>query len=62
MSKKVAIVSDTNCGITLDEAKGLGIFLITMPFFVDGEEYFEYKNGWRWDMNTNIFEYKEQKK
>ena len=40
MSKKVAIVSDTNCGITLDEAKELGIFLITMPFFVDGEEYF----------------------
>ena len=50
MSKKVAIVSDTNCGITLDEAKGLGIFLITMPFFVDGEEYFEYKT-----MNHQMF-------
>ena len=43
MSKKVAIASDTNCGITLEEAKKLGIYLITMPFFVDGEEYFEYK-------------------
>ena len=43
MSKKVAIVSDTNCGITLDEAKELGIYLITMPFTVDGEENFEYK-------------------
>lgn len=50
MSKKVAIVSDTNCGITLDEAKELGIFLITMPFFVDGEEYFEYKT-----MNHQMF-------
>lgn len=43
MSKKVAIVSDTNCGITLDEAKELGIYLVTMPFCVDGEQYFEYK-------------------
>ena len=39
MSKKVAIVSDTNCGITLGEAKDLGIYLVTMPFFVDGEEF-----------------------
>ena len=50
MSKKVAIVADTNCGITLDEAKELGIFLITMPFFVNGEEYFEYKT-----MNHDMF-------
>ncbi len=50
MSKKVAIVSDTNCGITLDEAKELGIYLITMPFFVDGEEYFEYRT-----MNHQMF-------
>ena len=50
MSKKVAIVSDTNCGITLEEAKKLGIYLITMPFFVDGEEYFEYKT-----MNHQMF-------
>ncbi len=50
MSKKVAIVADTNCGITLDEAKELGIYLVTMPFFVDGEEYFEYKT-----MNHEMF-------
>ena len=50
MSKKVAIVSDTNCGITLDEATKLGVYLITMPFFVDGEEYFEYKT-----MNHDMF-------
>lgn len=50
MSKKVAIASDTNCGITLEEAKKLGIYLITMPFFVDGEEYFEYKT-----MNHQMF-------
>lgn len=50
MSKKVAIVSDTNCGITLEEAKELGIYLVTMPFFVDGEEYYEYKT-----MDHNMF-------
>ena len=50
MSKKVAIVSDTNCGITLEEAKELGIYLITMPFCVDGEEYYEYKT-----MNHELF-------
>ena len=50
MSKKVAIVSDTNCGITLGDAKELGIYLVTMPFFVDGEEYFEYKT-----MNHGMF-------
>lgn len=43
MNKKVAIVADTNCGITLEEAKELGVYLITMPFTVNGEEYFEYK-------------------
>ncbi len=43
MGKKVAIVSDTNCGITLEEAKDYGVYLVTMPFVVDGEEFFEYK-------------------
>lgn len=50
MSKKVAIVSDTNSGITLEEAKELGIYLITMPFCVDGEDYYEYKT-----MNHELF-------
>jgi len=50
MSKKVAIVSDTNCGITLEEAKDLGIYLITMPFCVNGEEFYEYKT-----MNHEMF-------
>lgn len=43
MNKKVAIAADTNCGITLEDAKELGITLITMPFTIDGEEHFEYK-------------------
>ncbi len=38
---KVAIVTDSNSGITQEEAKKLGITVIPMPFLIDGEEYFE---------------------
>lgn len=38
---KVAIVTDSNSGITQKEAKALGVFVIPMPFTVDNETYFE---------------------
>lgn len=38
---KVAIITDSNSGITQNEAKKLGIGVIPMPFMIDGEEYFE---------------------
>lgn len=38
---KVAIVTDSNSGITQEEAKELGITVIPMPFLINGEEYFE---------------------
>lgn len=38
---KVAIVSDSNSGITQKEAVELGITVVPMPFTIDGEEYFE---------------------
>ena len=37
----VAIMSDSNSGITQKEAKELGIRVIPMPFNIDGEEYLE---------------------
>ena len=37
---KVAVVTDTS-GITMEEAKKLGIFVIPMPFTIDGAEYLE---------------------
>lgn len=40
---KIAITTDTNSGITREEAEKLGIFLLTMPFLVNGIEYFEEK-------------------
>ncbi|MCR4901775.1 MAG: DegV family protein [Butyrivibrio sp.] len=38
---KVAIVTDSNSGITQAQAKDLGVYVIPMPFMIDGKEYFE---------------------
>lgn len=38
---KTAIVTDSNSGITQKEAKELGIFVVPMPFLIDGEQFFE---------------------
>jgi len=38
---KVAIMTDSNSGITQNEAKELGIFVLPMPFTIDGQEYEE---------------------
>ena len=37
----VAIVTDSNSGISQAEGKELGIYVIPMPFLVDGKLYFE---------------------
>ena len=39
--KKIAIVTDSNSGITQDQSKDLGIYVLPMPFTIDGNEYFE---------------------
>lgn len=39
--KKIAVVTDSNSGLSPEEAKKLGCYLIPMPFIIDGEEYFE---------------------
>ena len=38
---KVAILTDSNSGITQDEANKLGVFVLPMPFTIDGQEYKE---------------------
>lgn len=38
---RVAVLTDSNSGITQEEGKKLGIGVLPMPFFIDGEEYFE---------------------
>lgn len=38
---KIAIVTDSNSGITQAKGKEMGISVIPMPFFIDGELYLE---------------------
>jgi DegV family protein with EDD domain len=38
---KVAVATDSNAGITFAQAKAKGIFILPMPFIIDGNEYEE---------------------
>ena len=38
---RVAIVTDSNSGITADEAKKLGVFVLPMPFHIRDRDFFE---------------------
>ena len=38
---KVAVMTDSNSGITQKEAQRLGIRVVPMPFYIDGELYYE---------------------
>ena len=39
--KKVAVMTDSNSGITQQQAKEEGVYVLPMPFFVNGKTYFE---------------------
>ena len=41
MDKKIAIVTDSNSGITQAQAKELGVYVVPTPFFINGELYLE---------------------
>lgn len=41
MCNSIAIVTDTNSGMTLEQAENLGVTIIPMPFYINGELYFE---------------------
>ncbi|MDY5483515.1 MAG: DegV family protein [Clostridium sp.] len=38
---RTAVVTDSNSGITQAQGKELGIYVLPMPFMIDGKEYFE---------------------
>ncbi len=38
---KIAIVTDSNSGISRSEAEELGVFVLPMPFMINGEQYYE---------------------
>ncbi len=39
--KKVAVMTDSNSGFTRQQAQEAGIYVLPMPFFINGETYFE---------------------
>lgn len=39
--KKIAIVTDSNSGITQEQAEKLGVYVVPMPFMIDGDTYYE---------------------
>lgn len=38
---RIAVITDSNSGITQQEGRDLGIFVIPMPFYIDGTLYYE---------------------
>ena len=38
---KIAIVTDSNSGITRNQAEQLGIFVVPMPFMIEQDQYLE---------------------
>lgn len=38
---KIAIITDSNSGITQKQGEELGIFVVPMPFMINGEDFFE---------------------
>lgn len=41
MEKKIAIVTDSNSGITQAQAKEMGVHVLPMPFMINNETYYE---------------------
>lgn len=41
VKKKIAIVTDSNSGLTQEQGKELGVYVLPMPFVIDGNTYFE---------------------
>ena len=41
---KIAILTDTNSGISKEEAEKNGIYVIPMPVLIDGEVFYEGEN------------------
>lgn len=41
MNRSVGIITDSHSGISQEEAKQLGILVLPMPFYIDGQCYYE---------------------
>ena len=38
---KTAIMTDTNSGVTIEEARQRGLYVLPMPVIIDGNDYLE---------------------
>ena len=54
---KVAVVTDSNSGITQAQGTELGIFVLPMPFMIDEEQFFEDVNLTQEQFYINIVIY-----
>ncbi|MDR1737024.1 MAG: DegV family protein [Oscillospiraceae bacterium] len=54
--KKIAIITDSNSGITRAEAARLGVHVLPMPFLMDGGMYFEDVNLTQEDFYKKLIE------
>ncbi len=41
MMGKVKVITDSNSGITQEQAEELGVVVLPMPFFINEKQYFE---------------------
>lgn len=41
MGKKIAVVTDSNSGVTQSQAKELGLYVLPMPFMINEETFYE---------------------
>lgn len=41
MAKKIAVITDSNSGITQSQAKEYGLYVLPMPFMIDDETFYE---------------------
>jgi len=53
--KKIAVVTDSNSGITQKEAENMGVYVVPTPFSIDGQDYFE-------DINLTVEEFYDKLK
>ena len=57
---KIAIVTDSNSGISQAQAKEMGIYVVPMPFLINGKEYldgigFDYESLYEDEYKEMIF-------
>ena len=57
MDEKIAVLTDTNSGITPEQAARYGIYLVAMPVIIDDETYFENESMTRFFVGKLIINY-----